>query len=525
MFKKIILLFVLSFISVSVFAQSIPSGTGRWEALGNSPFITDPAIDLNRNPAWGNLYRNYTFGDIGRANITDPSLYKLDKQYAGVSFGLGPKVFAGLIVNKNEGMIFDSVFYVPNRWGMGNLSMNLPIVPLKVFIGFSPNNGKFNLAGSFYYSQKSQDSTLPVSVTQNFDTTGGILPYVIQRVTNANYSVSKKSSVIGFKLGTILNFKDGWFEGNVDLKLNKMKYSGSKDSTATSIFRRGGTLSDSSSVDKKHLTTLDVENDGSMEFNAFLRSCITVNKDSKVKIIPYVNIGFFSWKPKYTPTDSQNDTLPLKGFSNTTTYDNQYNYFNINGGIGINMPVLGDGMLACGLSLGYNTYKLTSSNIQTVWTGNGITPSAFDTIKTLTTNTSDYKYTKLTLPKVNIGLEWKFTNWLTGRFGYSRAITNEKTTNTSSTSIQQYRYSVISGNNYLRNSWTVENPSNEINDQNPTDPIQTISLGLGFHFDRFSLDGLIGEKFFQKGVNLVSGQDDKEMFGVLSASYNFNLIK
>jgi len=63
-----------------------------------------------------------------------------------------------------------------------------------------------------------------------------------------------------------------------------------------------------------------------------------------------------------------------------------------------------------------------------------------------------------------------------------------------------------------------------INDQNATDPVQTISLGLGFHFNRFSIDGLIGEKFFQKGVNIFSGQDDKEMFGVISASYNFNLL-
>ena len=156
MAKRILLFVILCFlVNSAVYTQSLPSGTGRYEALGNNPFMTDPAIDLNNNPAWGNLYRNYSFGDIGRANLTDANLYKLDKQYAGINFGLGKKMYAGLILNKEEGAMFDSVFFVPKPWGMGTLGVNMPIVPVKVLVGIAPSD-KFSLGFSFYYAQKTR---------------------------------------------------------------------------------------------------------------------------------------------------------------------------------------------------------------------------------------------------------------------------------------------------------------------------------------------------------------------------------
>lgn len=510
MFKKLLVVFILFLITSGVYAQSIPSGTGRYEALGFNPFITDPAIDLNRNPAWGNMYRNYAFGDIGRADLSDPNLYKLKNQYVGVNFGLSPKLFAGIILNKNEGRIFDSVFYVSSPWNMGTLGMDLPIVPMKIYFGFTPNKGQFTIAGSFYYAQKSQDSTLPFTNSIVTDTTSTLN-------TRLNYSAEKKSSIIGFTIGTLANFKDGWFEGNVDLRFNNMKYTNSMDTNVSMSIHRWG-LSDSIIPMNSHSGSLSVENDGALEFNGYLRGMFTVDKASHVKLVPYFNLGFFSWKPKYTPTDSRNDTLPTPTFRNGTTYNYEYNYFNMNGGIGINMPVFEDGLLGFGVSLGYNSYKITSTVTTNDYRFGG------DTTKNSTILNVEYKKSSFVLPKFNLGLEWKFTDWMTARLGYSRAIINDKVDATNTTTIASYRVSEDPKNNYLINSSTSNLPSNVINDQNPTDPVQTISLGLGFHFNRFSIDGLIGEKFFQKGVNLFSGQDDKEMFGVLSASYNFNII-
>ena len=523
MIKKLLIISLLLISTSVVFSQSIPSGTGRYEALGYNPFITDPAFDLNRNPAWGHLYRNYVFGDIGRADLTDPSLYKLKNQYAGVSFGLGPKAFGGFVFNKNEGRMYDSVFYVNSAWGMKNLGMDMPIVPIKLFVGFTPNNGKFILSGSFYYAQKSTDSTLPGSFVRDFDTTAPG-PLVLRRTSiNTNYNVEKKSSVIGFTLGSIMNFNDGWFEGNIDLKFNKMKYTSNADTLGTNIFYRR-TLPDTSVVQTNHKVGLAVENDGSLEFNGFFRGMVMVNKQNKIQLVPYVNFGFFSWKPKYNPTNSSNDTLPIKGYATTNVYQDEYKYFNINGGVGINMPVFENGLLGVGLSLGYNSYTYNSNFTHTEYSGKGILPSGNDTIRTVTSNKIEYKKNSLMLPKINLGLEWNFTDWMTARLGYSRAIINDKSDGTNTVTTTVSKISSIPGGSYTQSSVISNNPNMVINDQNATDPIQTISLGLGFHFDRFSVDGLIGEKFFQKGINLLSGQDDKEMFGVISASYNFNLL-
>jgi hypothetical protein len=512
MLKKFSIVIILLIITTGVFAQSIPSGTGRYEALGFNPFITDPALDLVRNPAWGNLYRNYVFGDIGRADLTDPNLYKLKNQYAGISFGLGPKVFAGLILNKNEGRLFDSsTFYVNRPWGMGALGMDMPIVPVKLFIGITPNKGKFTIAASFYYTQKSQDSTLPLTSTFSADTSS-ILN------SKMNYTAEKKSSIIGFTVGSLANFKDGWLEGNVDLRLNKMKYSYSRDSSVILSLHRWG-RPDSVITQYTRTGSLNVENDGSMELNGYLRGMIMINKANQIKLVPYVSIGLFSWKPKYTPVDSRNDTLPSPSYRDGTVYDYEYKYFNLNGGVGINMPVFENGLLGFGVSVGLNSYKITSTETQTNYAFGS------DTSRKVVTTKIEYKKSNFILPKINLGLEWKFTDWMTARLGYSRAIINDKIDNTVTVTDTRSRVSTLSSNNYVITSNVTNNPSNVIDDQNYSDPVQTISLGLGFHFNRFSIDGLIGEKFFQKGVNLLSGQDDKEMFGVLSASYNFHVIK
>lgn len=108
-----------------------------------------------------------------------------------------------------------------------------------------------------------------------------------------------------------------------------------------------------------------------------------------------------------------------------------------------------------------------------------------------------FKVTTFTLPQFNIGMEWNFTEWLVGRTGYSRSIVNTKYEATRTGIDQTYSESI------------------------PSNPDQTITLGLGWSFGRFSLDGLIGEKFFQRAPYIVSGHPT-DLYGVLSASYNFN---
>src|SRR5205085_12688463 len=133
MFKKSLVVLLLLFVGVGAYAQSIPSGTGRIEALGNSPFILDAATDIFNNPAWSNYYRNYGFGDFGRNVMSD---FALSDQYAGVSFGVGKKLALGMILNKRSDMwenFNDSTNgFNPRAYGVG-----APIVPFMGLIGYS----------------------------------------------------------------------------------------------------------------------------------------------------------------------------------------------------------------------------------------------------------------------------------------------------------------------------------------------------------------------------------------------------
>jgi hypothetical protein len=106
MLKKHLVVLLLLVMAVGASAQSIPSGTGRIEALGNSPYILDAATDIYNNPVWTGYYRNYAFGDIGRDIVSTgegtTSDFQLTNQYAGVSFGVSKKLSLGLILNKRN---------------------------------------------------------------------------------------------------------------------------------------------------------------------------------------------------------------------------------------------------------------------------------------------------------------------------------------------------------------------------------------------------------------------------------------
>jgi hypothetical protein len=428
---KLLVLFIFAVLLLSnvSYSQSIPGGTGRYEALGSNPFMLDPVMDINNNPAWSTAYKNYVFGDIGRGKnptgSTDP-LFELTGQYAGINFKVSKDMNLGLVLNKREDK-WDQF----NNYGTSGCSS--PIVPLKVLFGYATPN--FALGFAPYYSAWSQSS----------DSTQG----------TETQNLSWKSSSLGATLGMIYKMNQNWFEGAVDFKMNSYKYEG----TYT------GTLGSSSYLN---------ENEGGMQLAVNLRGWFLANKPNKVAIVPYLGFGVYSWNPKITTSPAAFTTVLPK-----------YSEMNINGGIGVNMPVLENGMLATGLSAGFYQYKSEISDA-TNYIG---------------------KYTAFTLPKFNIGLEWKFVDWLSGRFGYSRSIISTGTKET--------------GNNTTVTpaiAYTIENKISQA-----SDPVQTINLGIGLHFDRFSLDGTIGERLLKNGPFIITNNvDNNDFYGVFSASYNFN---
>jgi hypothetical protein len=415
MLKKHLVVLLLMVMAVGASAQSIPSGTGRIEALGNSPFILDAATDISNNPAWNNYYRYYAFGDFGRDVISD---FALTNQYAGVTFGVGKKWNLGLILNKRSDN-WDAFNDSTNGYSPGPYGIGAPIVPFMGLIGYTASK-TFSLGLAPYYAAWSRKTTTT-------DTSGE---------TGGNHDLSSHS--IGANLGFMYMIKKGWIEGAVEFRMNKYK----------SIFTLGS-------------TTVTTDNTGGMLIGVNLRGWIYPSKSSKVAIVPVLSFSTYSWQPE------QISTITRTGLN--------YSNLNIGGGVGLNWPVVDDIQLAGGFVLNYNSAKADSGNVT-------------------------LKATNFMAPRFNLAGETRIADWLTARFGYSR-------------SVSLYDYTATAGSN-----------TNEISGTLPSPDDQTASVGAGFHFGRFSIDATVSEKWLKHGINFISGNNgsNTDLFGVISASYNFN---
>ncbi len=343
---SVVLFAVVLFTSVS-YGQSIPSGTGRYEALGYNPFIKDASIDINRNPSWTTVYRNYAFGDLGR-NEVGTDQYQLTDQFGAANFGVTKDLALGIVANKYEDNWTDFTSYGNNTYGIQR-----PVVPLKFTLGWQVSP-KFALGVAPYFAAWSNQ----------FD--------------SATTALKWNSGVLGGTAGVLAKIEGGWIEGAVDVKSHNYKY----DQTLAG----GNTLYNA---------------DGGLSMNVYTRGFFNINKSLGLNLVPYLNFEMFNWNP----TSTENPVVIYPTIK----------HMNFMGGIGINMPVLDQGLLAGGLSFGYHSfeYKLASTNPYT------------------------QTYTEFVLPKINMGIEWPFTDWLSGRLGYQRAVTStnlEQTTTVTWTS-------------------------------------------------------------------------------------------
>jgi hypothetical protein len=233
-FLAVMLLFVMG---VSTFSQSIPSGTGRYSALGGSPFILDAHVDMLSNPAWNNYYRNYAFADLNQFGESDNF-----NGTAGVTFGIGKQFNVGMILNRRQ-----------DAWLSFADSVSAPIVPFMGLIGYSASKN-FHI------------SLAPYVTMWNSKKTG-----------DTNYTFDRSSSSMGANLGFIYMLKKGWVEGAFKFRMNKYK-----DETTIAG------------------TTVTQENDGGIEFGAGFRGWIYPGKGSKIALVPLVGFWTYSITPKVT---------------------------------------------------------------------------------------------------------------------------------------------------------------------------------------------------------------------------------
>lgn len=404
MLKHFLAVMLLVVMAGGAFSQSIPSGTGRYSALGNSPFILDAHVDMLNNPAWNNYYRNYAFADL-----TPESNGEFDG-HAGVTFAVGKKWNLGFIVNRRSDM-WENFRDTTNTLLPGNVSS--PIVPFMGLIGTSPSKN-FHIGLAPYVAMWSSKSTSTDTLVGNSDAS---------------------SSSLGANLGFIYMIKKGWIEGNVTFRMNKYKTENTVGST-----------------------TATSENDGGIQLGVNLRGWIYPSKGSKVAVVPVLGFNTYSFQPKQTS-------------GSTTITGLNYSWMSINGGVGLNWPIMDDIQIAGGVLASYNTAKADSGNIE-------------------------IKNNDFIAPVFNMAVESRIADWLTGRLGFTKGINMES-------------------NEVVAGSTTVEQSGKSVFNSS------SISLGAGFHFGRLSIDATVSERWFRHGVNFLSGGDNTDMFGVISASYNF----
>lgn len=403
-FLAVMLLFV---VAVSGFSQSIPSGTGRYSALGNSPFILDAHIDMLNNPAWNNYYRNYAFADL--TPMTGGENGNEFNGHAGVTFGVGKKWNLGFIVNRRSDM-WENFRDTTNTLFPGNSS---PIVPFMGLIGTSVNKN-FHIGLAPYVAMWSNKTTSTDSTQGTFDAS---------------------SNSFGANLGFMYMIKKGWIEGAFSFRMNKYKRTTTVGSTSTVA-----------------------ENDGGIQFGANFRGWIYPTKGSKVAIVPVLGFSTMSFTPKSTT-------------GSTTVTGLKYSWMSINGGVGLNWPIMDDIQIAGGVLAQYNTYKADSGS-------------------------TSLKRNNLIAPIFNMAVETRIADWLTGRLGFTKGVNSASNT-------------LTSGSTTLEDKGT--SPYNN----------SSINIGAGFHFGRLSLDATLSERWFKHGLNFLGGGDQGDIFTEISASYNF----
>lgn len=103
MCRKLLYIFIsILCIPFSIHSQDIErtGGYARFLSMGSNPYIIDPEA-IKVNPAWGNYYYNFLWGDIGSNAGTDFGNLS-NGQFAGVNFALNKNFTLGMLLTRND---------------------------------------------------------------------------------------------------------------------------------------------------------------------------------------------------------------------------------------------------------------------------------------------------------------------------------------------------------------------------------------------------------------------------------------
>ncbi len=450
-------------------------GAARQLALGGSPvnYYSTDYSNVYINPAYAVQYSDLVYSELGY----NFSGFNASQQVIGFNYALWKGLTIGASIGKQEGPIFSA-----NSYGS--------------FVGLT-NGDDFISGMNDFASYFGESSSLfspsvtprPLQLHGAFSLGGLVVGAAItrtgwsskedyQRLPSDPVNTVEEVSVgqTGFKAGVLIDLDALLLDASALLRLN----------SATSTYTAAPPLPGRQKADREINAT-------GTEFG--LNSRLFINLSQKLSIVPIARLYVFSYEPE------RKDTVLLNPPFKLNSKPFKYGRTDIELGIGSNIK-FESGKIFAGLSFESISLKREYTTFRGFYTGAIMAP---DTIAMQTTKIS---YTLTTFPKVNIGAEFEIASWLTGRIGYFKAFsshtyTNEppapsrKTENTTSYEVQFI-------------------PSYGL-----TAADQLLSLGVGIHFDRFSLDGYLCEQWLGNGPFILSGRP-VSMFGLLSMSYSFN---
>jgi len=209
---------------------------------------------------------------------------------------------------------------------------------------------------------------------------------------------------------------------------------------------------------------------GGTEFGVDVRYIHKVNE--KWNLVPIGRFSTFSWGPQVTPAPAAPSANPPYNMTHT-----EYE-------IGVGTQYHTDKVLVAG---GISLQSITSTYE--------------DKTRAVEQKETD---SQLDMPKINLGVEFSVTDWLVARAGFFKRLSSSETKYEDSTLVADYKTS---------EELPYANDPNELNEGQ-----QAFTLGVGFHFSGFSIDGTVGEGYLINGPWLLSGIE-QNVFGMVSMHY------
>jgi hypothetical protein len=476
--KRTISLFLLVFVLIGI-AQAqetkyVSGGLARQMALGGSPtnaYLMD-YTDIYTNPAWAVKYSDIIYSELGYSFAG----YSASGQSAGFTYAIWKGFSVGLSIGKQEGPVFVANSY-GSQFGGSVINSDNMIGGLNNIISGVGIPGVPSLPASI------SNTWRPLQVYGAFKLGGMTLGAAIYRVGfSASIDTHSGSDTVneqaeasfyqtGLKAGMLLDMDVMLLDVSALLRIN------SATGKITPPPVPAGALSPNQEVDA---TGTEIA----------LNARLFIKLSDKFTFVPMARFSTFGYEPEIKAAVTAGDKLNSK--------PNKYGRTEIEFGAGANINVPG-GRVFAGLSL--ESISLTDDT--TSFVGGGLERPVATPMRTTKFSTS-----VLSLPKINLGAEFEIASWLTGRLGYFKAFATQTITTEAPAPAKKVEFKYTYEFKYMPTcSLAVAN--------------QLLSLGVGLHFDRLSIDGYLCEEWLADGIYIASGKVNA-MFAVLSMSYSFN---